>query len=434
MRKIIFCFTLPLLINTLSAQVSDYCIPDRFGEEQYFSTSDITVINEISYGMADYWYDGNFDPQLNTFDIAFPKIAVDDLSKRPFIGLFHGGGFAGGDKTKLTNFMMEMAKRGYVVATFNYRLGWDTGGALPAYCLGDPESLLGAYYRSSQDVDAGMRFVVSHAAEYGIDTNMLFMGGQSAGVICVYTNVFMTQQNINQKYPMLADIYGDLNASTNDINATYSVKGIINMWGAILDTTFITANENIPVISFYGLRDSIVPPFSGPIQNCTSPNTYFTVYGSESIYSRLSHLGICTVLHKNIFSGHEAYDDDFTITQSACFLKRILCNNCYSGKYENEMSSCEIQLPIFDNNNTQNIKVYPNPTSQNLFIDLGENNSNYHGQILIFDGIGREVPVNFTSGGTLISINVSNLPNGMYYGQILGGEKPQEFKFVVNHN
>ena len=421
-----------MFTHTLSAQISDYCIPGRFGEELYFNESDIEVINNIPYGYADYWYDDNAVQILNSFDIAYPRSDVDDLTKRPFIALFHGGGFAVGDKSKLTNFMMEMAKRGYVAATFNYRLGWNTGGVEPSYCLGDPESLLGAYYRTCQDVDAAMRYITFYADDYGIDTSMIFMGGQSAGMMGVMTNIFMSQENINQLFPGLDSKYGDLNSSTNDIEIDYSVKGILNMWGAIPDTNFINSNEQIPIISFYGERDNVVPPVFGPVQDCYSPNEYFSVYGSVSIHDRLTNLGFCSILHTNQITGHEAYMDEFTVPSSACFLKNILCDNCTSGEFLNEIPSCSNYLPVDENNSPDNIKVYPNPASQNLYVEVSDALGYGNPQLSIFDATGRSITVGFTHTGSLFTIDVSHLPSGMYFGRIDSESGSADLKFVVN--
>ncbi len=427
-----FVFVLPLFAHTLTAQISEYCIPDRFGEQPVFNISEIEVINNIPYGVADFWYNGNVVPQLNSFDIAFPAAAVDELEKRPFIALFHGGGFAVGDKSKLTNFMMEMAQRGYVAATFNYRLGWNTGGVEPSECLGDPESLLGAYYRTCQDVNASMRFITFHADEYGIDTSMIFIGGQSAGMMGVMTNIFMSQQNINQLFPGLDDEYGDLNASTNDIDINYSVKGIVNMWGAIPDTSFMSNNKNIPIINFYGIRDNVVPPVFGPVQDCYSPNEYFSVFGSVSIYNRLKNQGVCSILHTNQITGHEAYFDEFTVPQSACFLKSIICDNCTSGEYLNEISSCSSLVPINDNAVFENITVFPNPASGTLYIELGNVSSPEYPILEVYDATGRIIPANFSKSASVIILDVSEMPSGIYFGRLNVEDIIGEFRFVVN--
>jgi len=427
-----FIFVLPFLAHTLHAQISEYCVPDRFGEQPVFNISEIEVINNIPYGLADFWYAGNVVPQLNSFDIAFPASAVDELEKRPFIALFHGGGFAVGDKSKLTNFMMEMAQRGYVAATFNYRLGWNTGGVEPSECLGDPESLLGAYYRTCQDVNASMRFITFHADEYGIDTSMIFIGGQSAGMMGVMTNIFMSQQNINQLFPDLDDEYGDLNASTNDIDINYSVKGIVNMWGAIPDTSFMSNNKNIPIINFYGIRDNVVPPVFGPVQDCYSPNEYFSVFGSVSIYNRLKNQGVCSILHTNQITGHEAYFDEFTVPQSACFLKSIICDNCTSGEYLNEISSCASFVPINDNEVFENITVFPNPATQTLYIELGNITLSENPILEVYDATGRLIPTQFSKSVSLINLDVSGMPSGIYFGRLKVEGNIGEFRFVVN--
>ena len=432
MRKFLIIIVLPLFTHTLHAQISDYCTPERFGPDPVFEAYDIDVINNIPYGLADFWYDGNAVPQLNSFDIAFPSSAADDLEKRPFIALFHGGGFAVGDKTKLTNFMMEMARRGYVAATFNYRLGWNTGGVEPSECLGDPESLLGAYYRTCQDVNAAMRYITYHAEEYGIDTSMIFIGGQSAGMMGVMTNIFMSQQNVNQLFPGLDAKYGDLNSSTNDIDIHFSVKGVINMWGAIPDTTFMQGNKNIPIINFFGERDIVVPPVFGPVQDCYSPNEYFTVYGSVSIYNKLSHQGICSILHTNQITGHEAYMDEFTIPAAACFLKSILCDNCLSGEFLNEITSCSEAVPINNNPGFENITIFPNPASQSLFIQLGNTSAVELSMFEIYDATGRIISAEYNFNGFLVTLDVSGYPSGMYFGRIKSDNVVGEFRFVVN--
>ena len=432
MRKIFLLFVLPLFAHSLTAQISEYCLPDRFGSAPVFNENEIEVVNDIPYGLADFWYDGNVNPQLNTFDIAFPNAQVDELEKRPFIALFHGGGFGAGDKTKLTNFMMEMAKRGYVAATFNYRLGWNTGGVEPSYCLGDPESLLGAYYRTSQDVNAAMRYITYHASEYGIDTSVIFIGGQSAGMMGVMTNVFMTQQNVNQLFPGLNDKYGDLNSSTNNIDINYTVKGIINMWGAIPDTSFMNSGKNIPIINFYGERDNVVPPVSGPVQDCISPNEYFTVYGSVSIYNRLNNQGVCSILHANQITGHDAYPDEFTVPESACFLKNIICDNCNSGEYLNEISSCAIFVPVPENEVFNEVNVFPNPVSTTLYINLNNVVLTDAPILEVFDATGRTVLAETNIQGSLINLDVSQMASGLYFGRLSTKDFKTEFRFVVN--
>jgi hypothetical protein len=84
------------------------------------------------------------------------------------------------------------------------------------------------------------------------------------------------------------------------------IRGIINHWGAILDTTFIrpTIKDNVPIITFHGDGDNAVPyvtghPFSYPI--------FPIVYGARPIHRRLDNLGVKNELHTLVGFGHEPW-------------------------------------------------------------------------------------------------------------------------------
>src|SRR5436853_6282152 len=60
--------------------------------------------------------------------------------KRPFILLIHGGSFRKGCRTQMTTDCIEFAKRGYIAATIDYRLGWVPGDEKTTcsnFCLTD---------------------------------------------------------------------------------------------------------------------------------------------------------------------------------------------------------------------------------------------------------------------------------------------------------
>jgi PKD repeat protein len=80
------------------------------------------------------------------------------------------------------------------------------------------------------------------------------------------------------------------------------IKAIVNQWGAIMDTALIEASENIPVLSFHGDQDILVPYVYGyPFQLSVFPK----VYGSVPIHQRLTNLGIPNILHPLVGYGHE---------------------------------------------------------------------------------------------------------------------------------
>jgi carboxylesterase type B len=139
--------------------------------------------------------------------------------KRPFILLIHGGGFRTGCKSQLNEECLEFAKRGYVAATIDYRLGWVKGDEKQtcsnSFCFnaecsvpqGDSckveykDSLSFAIYRALQDASAAMRFITHYANKLHIDTGYLYIGGHSAGSIIALNICYTNQLELNRIMP-----------------------------------------------------------------------------------------------------------------------------------------------------------------------------------------------------------------------------------------
>lgn len=82
----------------------------------------------------------------------------------PGIVFVHGGGWRAGVRANFAPMAIRMAERGYAAATISYRLS--------------PEAL---YPAAVQDARAAVRWMRTHAAEYGIDPSKIAIGGGSAG-------------------------------------------------------------------------------------------------------------------------------------------------------------------------------------------------------------------------------------------------------------
>lgn len=392
---------------TLKAQ--EYCIENRFTQSDYFDSTDIVLDYNIPYGFADDWYMDYPQPILNTFDIAYPDLAIDPLVKRPVIMLAHGGGFWGGEKEALNSFIQTFARAGYVAISMNYRKGWDGS---PDDCSGDPYSLNEAIYCAMQDVHACMRYVVAHADDYGIDTGAIFVGGESAGVYAIMNSVLMSQDDWAYTHPSHVAEFGPMFTSTNNLTTTFTVKGFINMWGGMADISYIDPNEMAPIISFYGIYDSIIPPISGPIKYCEG---YQTVYGSASIAQFLTDHGVCNVLHKNLTAGHEAYMPDYTIPHIACFVKSVLCDECQTSIVNDEVAECSDQVIIesITDANLEEIAVSPNPANSYANINLSAiGTANLVLQFM--DITGKLFHAPYVINGNFIYVNTSAFPPGMY--------------------
>ena len=97
--------------------------------------------------------------QLDLYLPAQPKAA-----QVPGIVFVHGGGWRAGVRDNFAPMAIRMAQSGYAAATISYRLS--------------PEAL---YPAAVQDARAAVRWVRTHAKEYGIDPSRIAIGGGSAG-------------------------------------------------------------------------------------------------------------------------------------------------------------------------------------------------------------------------------------------------------------
>ena len=286
-----------ILLFFTGAAHAQNCTSTRYLDEVF---TDVEVLSGVQFGQADPY--GLLTSQDLLMDIYMP--AGDDLEKRPLIIYAFGGGFLIGlrNQPPIPQFCEHYARLGYVVASIDYRIGFTTTSS------GSAER---AVYRGVQDLRAAMRYLAQFSAGYGIDTSNIFLTGSSAGCFSALHSTFMTDaQRPQSSFGILLEPEdmecADCSGNTYFNNQEIRPKGIINNWGAMLDTSFIdpTPFDNVPVISFHGTDDLIVPynsgsPFSYPI----FPN----VNGSSPIHQRLENLGIMNQLVPLEVIGHEPW-------------------------------------------------------------------------------------------------------------------------------
>ena len=317
---LIVLFTI-LMCSDLIAQ--NYCIPYRFTDNYYFRSRDIQHDKDIVYGQA-----LNYKGDITTvdLDIFYPKFSVDSLKLRPLIMLIHGG-IGSQDKTQMYKYCPLFAQRGFVVATINVRDEYERNP--------DENSVISGAYSTLQDSHAALRFLVSNSKEFGIDTSAIFVGGTSHGAVQSTALAYINQQDLNKRFPLITEPLGRFDNSTNDIKTTFTIRGVLDMWGQILDTSLISSEEaqNIPIIMFHGTADS-------------SRSTYDK---SVLIAKRFQHLGGCYQFHTKTGAGHgENMTKYYVAAKTGCFIKRILCGSCISLEREidNEDLTCDKVLAI----------------------------------------------------------------------------------------
>lgn len=416
---------------------------------------------------------------------------IEDLKKRfsckscnrPFILLMHGGGFRIGCRLIFNNECMEFAKRGYIVATIDYRMGWVNGDELQTcdndFCFDSAcapvqddsckaeynDSMNFAIYRAMQDASAAMRYIVHYADKFNIDVNYLYIGGHSAGSITAANLCYTDQYELNTLMPREVSKLGILNKSGNLFTDTFKIAGLYNNWGSVMDTDLIIGSRNkIPMIAFHGIDDSVVPFAKGIPFGC--PNgTYDAEYGSSLIYARLTNkypdlpveLYACYGGH-GIFEGNPKFDSKvlYRIQKAICFFNRVR-NGDMSRTYirinknedditYNELISISpvncsyrgsLQKDFYTDNSTEkNTKaiqdktpdeyiIYPNPASLHAILVI---NKKLLVNIMLTNANGKLLwSKNNISGA--VNLPVQKLRGGLYFVIIRTGEYCRVLKF-----
>lgn len=236
-------------------------------------------------------------------DIYLPELQAE---RRPLVVFVHGGAFYFGDKgaETMTTWCKNFAQKGYVTASVNYRLGFRLSKTSIQQCG----------YGAIQDLHAALRFLIENAGEYGIDTNKIFLAGTSAGSITALGVTFMT----NSTRPdfvfssKLDKKMGNIESASNSLKHRVHIAAVANMWGALYDLDELNGH-NVPVISFHGTEDNLVPfdhgyPFS-EVKGKLGEKMFDEMYGSKSIKHRLDSLHVRNEFYPLEGVGHAPYQD-----------------------------------------------------------------------------------------------------------------------------
>lgn len=254
----------------------------------------------------------------------------------PLIVFVHGGGFLVGDKNASKGFCQGLADKGYVVATINYRLGWNHNDQ--QLCSGSEIEQKEAQYRAVQDAKAALRFLVSKAGDFSIDTSWIFLAGSSAGCGTVLHTTYVPQDSADILLPDAKNKLGLLNTADNNLTNKYTIKGLACMWGGLYSDDLITPSNAVPAIFFHGANDIVVPLVEGYAYGC---NNLTYLYGSKSLYNKLSTIGVPAVIHIDPQGGHGVYTDVFRIDNIACFFNDVIAGTAKKEYYEGDQSNCQ---------------------------------------------------------------------------------------------
>jgi len=373
-----------------------------------YSTRKYNTITEfdVYYGTATKFDGAQTSLHMNIF-----KPIGDENTERPLIVLIHGGGFHAGHRNEMNIIAERYAERGYVAATISYRLGFYS---IAYPYTHDRHEIIRAIYRGMQDTRGAIRFLKERHLTDSIDTDKLFLMGGSAGAFIAMTVAYLDKDEekpeacyqispvlLGQR-PDLGDIQGNLNSNS------YSTipLAVVNIFGAITDTTLIEDNKDPALFSYHQSSDPVVAcdykrPYWG--MGLGFQDNYPWVYGSCLIHQRLENLNFPdNQQFKYIYDGnqHDIHDIDLIDSIAAIFLNNILCESIGN---------------ITDIPNKKNMQLFPNPANERINFNLDYNDN--ISKVKLFNANGKFLgEYRFSNGNS--EINISNLKPGKYFFRI----------------
>lgn len=284
----------------------------------------------------------NYAGQNETLHMDIYKPVGDNNCRRPVLVLVHGGAWIAGSKQNslIVNIAGELARKGWVVAAINYRLGTHKTSSHVQYALCTPQladpcgyvadsaEVIRANYRGQQDAKGAVRFMKNRAALDSSDVNNVFIAGESAGAFVAVEAAFLNDPSEKPAYcgalanapqpaaslqnclpagyslarPDLGSIDGSISLGVYDA----SVQGVGSFYGGLLNRPVLDNSSSFsgPVYLFHQGSDVVVNYAYGrllgrldwecfaPLNLCQPYARYPSAWGGKGLQQQLAAVGI----------------------------------------------------------------------------------------------------------------------------------------------
>lgn len=384
MRKTLLILILILTTNTYAQRYLTFVYPQVD-----------SIIGGV-YGTANNYLSVN---QNLLFDFYSPYL--DTAQKRPLIIYIHGGGFATGTRSypSVKLLCRKMAMKGYAVANIDYRLD-------PSFNLYSSSTNRRAMTDAMHDAKQAIRYFKANATFYKLDTNRIFIGGESAGAITSMMASFVDKQSEMTIYPMS----NPNNPIGSTSNSTYgnSVKATMCLCGMILDTAAIETNVDPPILWTHGSAD-----------------TYIPISLSFNVVLRAAHIGL--PIQTKLYQGGTHCPWYFGNPNWQTYLDSTI-NDITTFLYP------KVIVGINESNRSNlSFNIYPNPAHNLINMEFDKDYKKVN--ILLISTLGATVKNCEYLGIKESSIDISGIENGIYFLKIiLNGNENITKKIVVNRN
>jgi acetyl esterase/lipase len=325
----------------------------------------------------------------------------------------HGGAFFQGTKNDgdMQFFTHRFTQRGYVCASINYRL------ASSIVLLYDSAQIFKYTYQGVADFKAAIRYFYKDAANgnhWNIDTNAIFIAGNSAGAIAAdFITLLDSLNELSPAYQTIVTANGGIDGNSGNDAYSTKVSASASLAGAVISTDWIKPGAT-PMILCQGTADATVP------YNCGQALTQYTgglfptinMCGSGQMAPALTAAGDTYSFLPFPGSAHVPWDTNVVIANRtdsavAAFFYTINCTQA-AGHCNQPLGSNSVLAE-------PQLLIYPNPASDHIQIAIQDQNqlSSYS----LSDYTGREI-INAPCDGKETSLSVKGLSPGIYILQL----------------
>ncbi len=466
MQKITFLFIIFFYsISFLQAQI--------YTQAQY----EVDITTDVIYGTAE-----NFagTEEILLMDIYKPK---NDLNcEKPVMIFVHGGAWVTDSKENESMVYMstELAKRGWVVANINYRLGTNkaeeyeanlfcTNFTEPCAFNSDTLEMERANFRAMQDAKGAIRFMKSRNAIDSTDINNVFMAGESAGgFISLSAGFTMTEEKkpascfeVNDVPTPDADLAAlDCYDGANDLSrpdlgsiegtlhlGEYNSKlaGVGSFFGGVVDLS-VFSTTNAPSVYLFSQGSDVIIHYDYGIMFerisnecfngiCQSYGPYPYAYGGEGIRKYFESIGAAAPNYQaeiiyNFEAGNNCIANGHVIDNAELRMQNMV--NFFALTIQESGNNPAINCTTINTSNLDfpiAVQLLENPVHDHIQIVLPENNLGI--TFSISDLTGKML-----KNGILNDMNstiaVDQFSNGMYLLHLQYEGKTQAFKIIKN--
>ena len=367
----------------------------------------------------------------------------DNAEKRAAVIVCHGGAFVASSKDDFTQksvaYTDSLAARGYVTASLEYRQGVlmsevETQDGYDEII--DSVDFARTVYKAIQDVHSAVRYFRKNADELKVDTNKIYIVGNSAGGMLALENIYAKSK---KDFPAYVDkkgatSLGELN-EYGETGVGGHANGVVALWGAIHKADLVK-NSKVPVFLAHGDSDYVMPFGKGHAISDVdrmlgekgnmlkafkmSLNVHTpTLYGSAVVDSILNEGKVYHEFYAPRGFGlkHEFYDATRTDEDG----NEVV----YADSVQNKVFAFLYNLAV------DSVPAWQKPTSLPMValalasrITMGEGNRSFtveRGENLVygvFELNGRRVMAGRASRGETVSLE--GLSNGVYYLRVQG--------------